>query len=181
MTYQLQPFNEPRFDAGMAWLAKEFDRPLTQYDVVKIHALADIQHVLQHHRPIIGGTLRKLKYGPVDLDALNRAKEWKDDESAPFTFTHKRGNAMHFARKPGPTREATFTQSERDALVAAARTVFGMTFEESQDFFHSTSYVGRAWDSVSVSNGPIDWETIIEAYAKEKGEDAESLKDLVCV
>src|SRR5207302_9403383 len=84
MKYELQPFNQARFDACMAWVAKQFDRTLSQYEAVKIHATADVLHVVKHHRPIIGGTFKKLANGPVALDALNRAKGWKDDENAPL-------------------------------------------------------------------------------------------------
>src|SRR5687767_7946733 len=136
MTYELQPFNQARFDACMAWVAKQFDRTLSQYEAVKIHALADALHVVRFHNPIIGGTLKKLQHGPVALDALNRAKGWKDDKDAPFELMDKLGNTMLFKPKPGPTREGMFTLSEREAILEAASTVFSMPFNQSQKFFH---------------------------------------------
>jgi hypothetical protein len=187
MRYQLQPFNQARFDACMAWIARVFNRTLSQYETVKIHALADVIHVVKHHRPIIGGTLRKLPYGPVDLAALNRSKEWQTDPNAPMEFSGKQGNALFFARKAGPTRESMFTRSEQEAILDAARTVFGMTFDESQRFFHGEcagsdkGYLGRAWRRTRGDNARISWEAILNAYAEQSGEDAEQLKSLVCV
>ena len=109
MIYELQPFNETRFDACMAWVAKQFDRTLSQYEAVKIHALADALHVVQHHRPIIGGRLQKLTYGPVALRALNRVKEWKTDDSALSSSPISAATALYFTPTSGPSRESMFT------------------------------------------------------------------------
>lgn len=184
MTYELQPFNQARFDACMAWVAKQFDRTLSQYEAVKIHALADVLHAVAHHRPIIGGTFKKLPYGPVALDALNRAKEWKDDKHAPFELTDKLGNTMLFKPKPGPTHEAMFTPSEREAILEAAGTVFSMTFSASQKFFHGEAgkgnYLGRAWSKTPKENASISWDTILKAYADYTGHEITPLKALIC-
>lgn len=184
MTFELQPFNQARFDACMAWVAKQFDRTLSQYEAVKIHALADVLHVVQYHNPIIGGTLKKLKHGPVALDALNRAKRWQNDANAPFALTDKSGNALYFKRKPGATHESMFTLSERKAILQAARAVFSMTFGESQRFFHGEAgednFLGKAWKKTQPENAPISWDTIVTAYAHQTGKDVTDLKALVC-
>jgi len=185
MTYELQPFNQARFDACMAWVARQFDRTLSQYEAVKIHALADALHVVRFHNPIIGGALRKLKHGPVALDALNRAKGWQDDKDAPFDLSAKRGNAMYFAPKSGPTREAMFTPSERQAILDAARTVFAMTFDESQKFFHGEAdkddFLGKAWRKTQRNKVLISWDAILNAYSAQTGQDAAELKALICI
>jgi hypothetical protein len=184
MTYELQPFNQTRFDACMAWVAKAFDRTLSQYEAVKIHALADALHVVRFHNPIIGGTLKKLPYGAVALNALNRAKRWKIDKDAPFEMTDKNGNAMYFKRKPGSTREAMFTPAERQTILEAAGTVFSMTFAASQKFFHGESgennFLGKAWSNTHKANAPISWDAILTAYAAQTGADVAALKSLIC-
>lgn len=185
MTHELQPFNQVRFDACMAWVAKQFDRTISQYEAVKVHALADALHVVRHHRPIIGGTLRKLTHGPVNLDALNRAKQWEKDRTGPFELSARRGNALFFAPRPGPACESMFTASEREAILDAAKTVFSMTCEESQRFFHGETdsgddFLGKAWRKTRGDKTAIDWAAILDAYADQTGEDAASLKSLVC-
>jgi hypothetical protein len=187
MIYELQPFNQARFDACMAWVAKEFDRSFSQYEAVKIHALADALHTVRYHNPIVGGRLRKLRHGPVDLDALNRSKDWSDDDkSSPMSPVAKRGKCIYFARKPGPTHEDMFTPSELDAIRDAARIVFSMTFAESQKFFHgdqdgSNTFLGKAWKATKSDKAPISWEDIVTAYSKETKHDAAQLRALICL
>ncbi len=187
MLYELQLFNQGRLDASMAWVSKEFDRILDQYDVVKVHALADVLHVFKHHRPIIGGTFKKMKYGPVARDSLNRAKAWALDENSPMVETGTVGNRQLFSLRSTATRESMFTASERDTLLDSAQIVFGMTWRRSQQFFHGElihgrgSSLGRAWKATPILNAPISWDLIINAYAEITGEtdNAGILSDLL--
>lgn len=185
MTYELQPFNQARFDACMAWVAKQFDRTLSQYEAVKIHALADALHVVRFYTPIIGGTLRKLQNGPVALNALNRAKSWGADDEAPFKLTDTRGKTLFFTPKSLPTRESMFTKYEREAILESASKVFSMTFAQSQNFFHGetdeqNSFLGKAWRKTSVDKAPISWNMVLKFYADETGQNLDELKALVC-
>ena len=90
-----------------------------------------------------------------------------------------RGNAKYFAPKAGATREAMFTPSEREAILDAARTVFSVTFNDSQKLFHGEAgengFLGEAWGRTQKDNAPISWDTILKAYADQTGEDVTAL------
>ena len=60
-----------------------------------------------------------------------------------------------------------------------------MTFAESQRFFHGEcdegDFLGKAWRKTKGDDAPISWNSILDAYAHEKGIEAEGLKALVGV
>jgi hypothetical protein len=73
---QLLPFNEGRFDAALALLAEQYARPLSKYEMIKLHVLMDVEHTLAQAMPIIGGRLAPWPNGPVVVQAYERLDDW---------------------------------------------------------------------------------------------------------
>jgi len=172
---QLLPFNEARFDACMAYLAKKHQRSLTKYDMVKLHVMTDVYHVLEHGKPVIGGSISPWQFGPVVARAYKRMRAWeyKYDENGTepenYRIVGKTGNSLEF----NPTcavDEDDFSPAELTALNGAwARVMVQLAnFQESQDYFHgTTSFMGRAWNNARLQNRDLDWEEIIAEYEKD--------------
>lgn len=185
---QLQPFNAERFDACLAYLAQSHNRTLTQYDMVKIHVMADIYHTLKYGKPIIGGPLRGWPHGPVVDSAYNRvmhwAHDWDDDhEQQPESFRIVRKTGKSFVFEPTvEVSEDDFSPAELAAMQAAWNCVMTKGWNRSQDFFHKESFVGRVWEKTGGNGEPIDWRDIIDAYAQENPTfEAQPIKALISI
>lgn len=167
---QLRPFNKERFDECMAFLCAEHRSTLTQYDMVKLHIMADVFHFLQYGKPIIGGPMFRWKNGPVVRPAYNRVRrwgrQWEETGTQPdaFRIVGKRRTAFLF--KPARSIDSgAFSQNELSSLDRAWRCVMTKGWKESQEFFHgANSFIGRAWNAASDDGQPIDWQAIIDAY-----------------
>src|SRR4051794_15408033 len=69
---QITPFNQHRFDAVIRYLSARHGRTLTQNDIVKIHVMTDVYHVIDYGMPVMGGQLEPWKHGAVVQRAYNR-------------------------------------------------------------------------------------------------------------
>src|SRR5580704_9195545 len=74
---QLQPFNEHRFDDCMAYLAAKNCRPLSVYEMMKLHVMIDVYHAIARGKPVIGGSLSPFTNGPVSRSAKSRITQWR--------------------------------------------------------------------------------------------------------
>src|SRR5438034_11767384 len=74
---QLQPFNDHRFDDCMAFLAAKHGRPLSVYEMMKLHAMIDVYHTLDRGKPVIGGSLWPFTNGPISRVAKSRVGQWR--------------------------------------------------------------------------------------------------------
>lgn len=181
---QISPFNEARFDDCMAYLSQKHERALTQYDMVKLHLMTDFFHSLERGKPVIGGPVEAWDFGPVVPDAYNRIRHWtyKHDEEGfqpdALSIVSQSGKSWQFqnSKKIDP-RE--FSQSELDALDKAWKTIMKLTWNQSQEFFHGASFVGRAWSKARAQKRNIDWQELIDEYDKEHGTDHKHIKVLL--
>ena len=182
---QIIPFNENRFDACMVYLAQKHSRNLTQYEMVKLHVMADVYHTITYGQPMIGGSLEAWTNGPVVKKAYNRVAVWghrfdeTGEQSPMFNLVEQLGNANHF--KPSVEADPDdFSVSEVEALEKAWDTVMSMEFRASQDYFHKPiSFIGKAWHNAKLQSRAIDWNDIIDAYDTENGTDHTTLKTLI--
>src|ERR1035437_7268175 len=121
---QLLPFNESRFDACMAYLARKHQRLLTKYDMVKLHVMTDIYHVVEQGKPVIGGSISAWTFGPVVGKAFNRLTFWEKQynkngvEPENFRFAGGEGRYPEFDAKLNVDEEE-FSKTERDGVAAA--------------------------------------------------------------
>ena len=189
MPSQLMPFNEEQIDRCALWLATRFCGPLTQYEIVKFHVMTDIYHTLDQGVPVIGGSLEKRQFGPMVRRAWHRLifetqQFERGIEVGPLAVRVQpgRGNVYEFAAQEGVSLdEEEFSTSETEAMEQAMR-VAEMDFAESQRFFHEpeASFIGKVW-SETLDGGPIDWNSIVDAYDAENGTDHSHIKDLIAL
>lgn len=182
---QLTPFNEHRFDACMTYLAREHGRSLTQYEMVKLHIMADVFHVLEYGTPIIGGSVERWPHGPVVRRAYNRLMGWwrrfqeTGEQSEQFSAEPYQNKQVIFS----PKKQTDFddlSESEIDALEKAWDTISRMDWTRSQSFFHDPEFfMGRAWSNARAEGRPIDWLEIIDAYDESTGEDHSHIKRMI--
>jgi hypothetical protein len=182
---QLTPFNAHRFDVCMTYLAREHGKTLTQYDLVKLHVMSDVFHVLTYGAPIIGGALERWDHGPVIRRAYDRLMSWWHR----FRETGEQSDC--FAAEPYMNKQVMFSpcqrtdfddlsESEIESLERAWDTVMSMDWTASQEFFHNPKYyMGRAWTNAKAEGRPIDWREIVDAYDLETGEDHSHIKRLI--
>ncbi len=184
---QLRPFNKERFDECMAFISAKHRSPLTQYDMVKLHIMADVYHFLNHGKPIIGGPVFRRKHGPVVQPAYARVRGWGDDwertdaQPEAFQVVGKRRNVYIFRPLLAVGSDA-FSRSELEALEQAWQCVMTKGWRVSQRFFHEEdSFIGRAWRAAGVDGQPIDWRVIVDAYRELHPEfkHADHLKALI--
>jgi uncharacterized phage-associated protein len=169
---QLIPFNSDRFDAAMSYLARQKNSSLSQQDMVKLHVMIDVFHVLRFGKPVIGGPLERWKGGTVVASAYKRLRNagyrWERDQTQPesYRILGKRKSAFLF-EPIVQSEESDFSPSELDAMQKAWDCVMSKNFEQRADFFHSNKhFMGRAWLKAGTENAPVDWNDIIDAYAE---------------
>lgn len=174
---QVQPFNEHRFDAVMAYMSHRAKRTLDQYELMKLHALIDVLHVLKCGRPVIGGQLEAWPEGPVVHEAYFHVMGWMTRLEAtgelPRYFTVGRG--------PGKKIECTatsapasddFSDSEREAM-RQAWSIVTPSYKKCKAYLHETSFIARAYNKAKMrepersKNIQISWDDVIDEYAAE--------------
>ena len=179
MPSQLMPFNEHRFDLCMVWFSKTFGKPMTQFEMVKLHIMTDVFHVLNQAKPVIGGSLERWPYGPVVKYGYNRVsrREHRFNEGIEddlFDISPASETVYEFIAKPTSTvDQEDFSVAEVQAMEEAWHLVMDMSFDTAQEFFHdpSVSFMGKAWSAAETNGAPIDWQEIITAYDGENGSD----------
>ena len=182
---QLMPFNEHRFDACLAYLAAKHNEVLTQRQMVKLHVMIDVYHVLEHGRPVIGGALGRWDGGPVVQRAFNRVKRWwyrfSETGAQPENFCVSQGiNRRIDYRSSAEISDDEFSPSELQAMEKAWGVVTSMSYAESKAFFHDPdNFMGRAWQNARRERRDLDWDEIIDAYDEDKGTDHSHIKTLI--
>ena len=176
---QLQPFNEARFDACMAYLGQKMSADLTQYEMVKLHVVIDLIHTAFHGQPVIGGRLEAWQYGPVIDSAYNRVKRWGHrfdkygTQPEQFDIVSRDGNKLVLR----PTCEIDpdeFSPAEIDAMERAWQLVKNehVRWSSSQDFFHNPATpIGKVWCVARENDSPIDWRDFVRAWGDQFGSD----------
>jgi hypothetical protein len=172
---QLQPFNEHRFDDCMAYLSSKHGRVLSRYEMMKLHVMIDVHHVLDNGIPVIGGEIWPYTNGPVIPCAFHRVSDWiKNYEQTGetpdcFTIAENSAERYEFGPKCCPDKE-DFSESEIAAMEAAWNDVIPVLvsgFDQSQRYFHEESPIGEAWEKASQRGGALDWEEIFELYSRK--------------
>ena len=187
MPAQLIPFNEYQFDRCALWLAKKLGKTPTQYDLIKFHIMTDIYHVLECGTPVIGGAIAKWPLGPAVEKAYARISPSHINPGSVIgllkargCYRTSRGTICEFVARDGAAvDEEEFSASEVSAMEKALK-IIELDWNSSQAFFHDPqkSFVGKAWAGACIS-GPIDWNSIIDAYDAENGTDHSAIKEIV--
>jgi uncharacterized phage-associated protein len=185
---QLQPFNEHRFDLAMAYFSKKYGRALSQYDMIKLHVLADVFHTLATAQPMIGGSLEAWTYGPVVKPAYHRITNWSakfdqyGEQPELLNFVSKRGTVNNFEASVDIDYDE-FSECEIDAMKRAWDVMHPMMddFSSSKDFFHNPkrSFIGKAWAIAKDQSRAIDWNDVIDAFDEFNSTDHSSIKTLM--
>jgi hypothetical protein len=187
---QLQPFNEHRFDSAIALLSQKHGRPVSKYEAVKLHMLADVFHTLTTGTPIIGGTLQPWPNGPVIEEAYERLDDWctRFDYMGemPDGFEITACKNLRFLSPTFSPDAGDFSASELESLNRAWSLFIPMMddgyngYMKSQEFFHSDeTFIGRAYNRAKQAGRDIDWNDIIDAYDALHGTDHEHIKALI--
>lgn len=186
---QLAPFNEHRFDAIMAYFSRKYGRKLSQYDMMKLHVMTDVFHVLQTAKPVIGGSLEPWQYGPVVRPAYHRVAKWWHDfdrtgkHPESFRLVEQDGNAKRFEAAV-EIDEDDFSDSEKAAMHAAWESVKDLldNWSRAERFFHHAegSFIGRAWHQAKSAGRPVmDWNEIIDCFDEMNHTDHSRIKTLM--
>ncbi len=169
---QLAPFNEHRFKACMSYLLGREGRSLTQYDLVKLHVLIDVFHVMSHGQPVIGGQLSAWKHGPVFKRAFNLIKSWSyrkretGEDPEGFVVTSGEINKINYATTNTPDPD-DFSDIEIESMLKAWNILMKMDWNARDRYFHTDeSFIGKVWKSTP-ENSPISWDCVIDEYALE--------------
>lgn len=175
---QLAPFNEDRFDAVMGFISARSNRTFDQYELMKLHVLIDVFHVLKYGRTVIGGQLYAWPLGPVMSDAYYYAM--RDCPKIGHLMVTRIGRKRKgFTATSCPTRE-DFSESEMEVMREAWRTFIPMSRNERETYFHTAkSFLGRAY--MKAKSGQPDeardiemsWADVIDEYAAEMHLDAD--------
>ncbi|MGF1634129.1 MAG: hypothetical protein ACFCVE_09800 [Phycisphaerae bacterium] len=172
---EVAPLNVQRRDDALYLLATEYGRPLTQYEVCKTVVLSDVLHVIETGRVIFGGSLVALPYGPIIDGTFDACRSWARGGvaaalmapwvSSPSAPLHKSGTmpgrehvsifvaADDYGRRSEASWDGFAADEQRHIREAYSR-VIGMTFGDSQRYFHEpVSAIGYAYE---VATRPFD-------------------------
>jgi hypothetical protein len=186
---QLMPFNEFRFDDCMAYLAAKHNRALSVYEMMKLHVMIDVYHTLARGKPAIGGKVSAFTNGPVSRSSKSRVDDWHRKyeryASMPEAFVLLDDGDRVRAKPVIMPEEDDFSPAELAAMERAWKDVVVLLeergFEESQRFFHSASFIGRAWAKARQRGTNLDWYEIIEEYDSDHpGEDHSWATAMLC-
>jgi len=180
---QLIPFNPHRFDACLTYLGKRlYQRPLSLFEMVKLHVMTDVFHVLKTGHQIIGGELQPWPYGPVVEPSYNRLKAWvhQHEESGgrfqPDEFRLVVSDVCTFVSTLDIDMD-DLSATELEAMEQAASVLKPMSFDDAYHYFHSTdTFMGRAYIRASNENRAIAWADIIDGHDEIFGSDLQRLK-----
>ena len=188
---QLAPFNEHRFDQAMVYFSRKYGRKLSQYDMMKLHVMTDVFHVLETAKPAIGGSLESWQYGPVVRAAYNRVAKWWHDYDRTgrqpefFRLVEQDGNAKRFEAATD-VDEDDFSDAEKTAMDAAWKAMKDLLedWNRAERFFHDpkASFIGKAWQKAKAKGRKaIDWIDIIDAYDQFHDTDHSHIKTLMTI
>jgi hypothetical protein len=178
---QLIPFNATRFDACMSYLSqKVYGRGLTIFELVKLHVMTDVFHVLQHGHQAIGGELQPWPYGPVVEPAYHRLKHWlhsfeqKGVQPAEYRIVGADVTAFEPTALFDPD---DLSASELEAMEKAVLLLRPMSFDDSYDFFHNDlTFMGRAYNLAKSQQRALSWPDVIDAHDQIHGTNLQHLK-----
>ncbi|HEX4792464.1 MAG TPA: hypothetical protein VH370_01665 [Humisphaera sp.] len=180
---QLIPYNAVQFDRCMAYLAQKWARGLTRYDMVKLHVMTDVYHVLETGHQSIGGPLEPWNLGPVVARSWARLSRWERrfDQlgEEPPGYALGRSDKGYTTYRPTAAPDLDeLAASELAAMDRAVELLKPMSFDESQRFFHGDkTFMGQAYNSARRNHQKqISWADIIDAYADQEGIDLTDLK-----
>ena len=174
----------------MAYLsAKAGGRTFTKLEMLKLHVLTDLYHVLDRAMPVIGGKVEAWQHGPVVHAAYRLVGDWAEDfnrtgqqPGGALRFVGKDGNDWeHFkADVPPAAVEQDFSADEIKAMDRAWSkwSTLRRGPHRVNRFFHEPdTFFGKVWSASR--GGPIDWIALIDAYDAETGEDHADVKFLI--
>lgn len=174
--FQIQPFNRHRFADSLAYLSAAHNRPLRLYEAVKLHVMSDVFHTVRTSKPMIGGFLSPFPNGPVVRSAENQFNAWfaryNETGESPEGFTASENQYGLLIKSAAPPDVDDFSDAEAAATGAAWDAVIPVldrSWEDSQDFFHRASFIGRAWKSAKNLGTALDWNVILQEYDRENG------------
>jgi hypothetical protein len=179
-----------RFDSAIAYLAKNHKRPLSKYEIVKLHVLMDALHVIETGNAILGGTLQPWTEGPVVEEAWGRLDDWcaRYDYTGepPENFAVIAQGKLRFFSPICDADVDDFSASELDSMERAWTLLMSMmngTYQgylKARDYFHSEdTFLGRAFNQARRERRDIDWHDIIDAYDAIHGTNHEHIKVLI--
>lgn len=161
--------------------------PLDQYDMVKVHVLADFQHILNYGEPIIGGVPSAWEYGPVVKPSYVQAMTWVEN-GGEFTrmdasCTHKKGGVYMIPTAQITDRDVEALSPDALASIGDAWSIHErLSFDESYKYFHTNqSALGAAWEEADKQGRltPINWCRVIDIYDAMNGTDHGHVKVLL--
>ena len=177
---RLIPFNPHRFDACAAYLAQQYGRPLTIFELVKHHVMTDVYHVLQTGHQAIGGELEPWPYGPVNERAFKRLKHWEHlhEETGyqPAEYEVTKADLYAFTPRADFNPDDT-SPAELQAMDMAIDLLQRQSFGDAYRFFHGDdTFMGRAYNAAEAENRAIAWDDILDAYDALHGTDHQHIK-----
>lgn len=165
----IMSLNVQRRDDALYLLARDYQRPLTPYDICKTQVLADVFQVVQTGKVVFGGKLDALPFGPVVKQTLDACERWamgllmanmlaapiasEEYPLRPSGWTGMRNHIPQFEPSPDYSRRQAaswdmFSEQEHANVCRAYEHVVGMEWGESQRYFHEpVSAVGYAYDA----------------------------------
>ena len=162
---QLQPFNEHRFDDCIAYLSAKYRRPLSTYEMMKLHVMIDVHHTLDRGKPVIGGSISAFTNGPVSRSAKSRVTHWRKRYEQigemPDGFILIEDEEWFRVKPTRVPEDDDFSAAELAAMEKAWQDVIPLLDEHgfpiSQNYFHRDSFIGRAWKTAQ-SREPLGLE-----------------------
>ena len=178
----LIPFNPGRFDACMAYFAEVYRRPLTRFEMGKLHVMTDVYHVIRLGHQVVGGDLEPWRWGPFVRPAYDRLQQWEatfresggaSQPAAPYVLHD--GELVGFRPRAAVDRD-DFSASEYDAMASAILLLKPMSFDDADQFFHGDGFMGRAYQTALAAGRPFDWAEVIDGYDRDAGTDHASVR-----
>lgn len=180
------PFNEDRFRLCMAQLASAKGRDLSQLYSVKLVVLVDLFHLLRCGKPAIGGSVAPWELGPVIEEAYRTCTRWRTEydhfghHPPGFKVVGRDSSGKMKLRAIDSPDPDEFSRYELDAMEQAWAEIGHLNYPALHHYTHSPdTFLGSAYVAAREAGRLMDWNEIIAAYDRFRGEDHTAIQALL--
>jgi hypothetical protein len=184
---QLQSLNTHHAERVLSYLLSWHNVALNLREMLCLHVLIEVEHVLKYERACVGGALGTWKHGPVckrlhaHLKTLDYAyREGAKPESNLIAYASPNGRTLFVSKVDAHHNRDDLSDAELECMEAAFNNLREMPFEYGRLCFRGTlQFICNAWKSAYIKGRDMCWYEILDEYQNQTGEDISYIKSCV--
>ena len=184
---QLQGLNPHHAERVLSYLLSRHNIALTIREMICLHALIEVEHVLKYGQVCTGGAFGVWKHGPIckrlyaHLKELGYAQQEGCNQNPDYLDCIGTSKRMIFlAAKNTDRNRDDLSDAELESMEAAFKQLREMTIENGIMFFRGElEFLNKAWTRAYLQNRDMCWYDVLDEYQKQTGEDMSYIKSCI--